>query len=303
MLACINGTKIYYEKVGQGIPIMVMHGGLGFDHTYFQPWLEALANKATLIFFDHRGNGLSDRPDSFDGITHQTWIEDADALREYLGYDRIVLLGHSYGGYLAQDYALRFGQNLLGLVLCSTAPVIDYPDVIMENARKRSTPEQLDTIKRVFSEPIADDETMREDWLTVLPIYFFGSNAMYDPALGTMMDAHTIYSAAAFNHGNFVTLPQFNALPRLGEIQVPTLVITGIDDWVTPVAEGGKRIHDAIPNSQLVVFEETGHWPFIEKKAYFRQVLVDWLDQFVSIPPPCDKNNLKPESNSVTPIY
>ena len=303
MLAHINGTEIYYEKIGKGIPIMVMHGGLGFDHTYFQPWLEALANKATLIFFDHRGNGLSDRPDSFDGITHQTWVEDADALRKYLGYDRIVLMGHSYGGYLAQDYALRFGQNLLGLVLCSTALVIDYQDVILENARKRSTPEQFETIKRVFSQPIADDEKMREDWLTVLPIYFKGSNAMYDPALGTMMDAHTVYNAAAFNHGNFVTLPEFNALPRLGEIQVPTLVITGIDDWVTPVAQGGKRIHDAIPNSQLVVFEQSGHWPFIEEKAYFRQVLTDWLDQFVSIPLPCDQETPKPQSNSVTPIY
>ena len=224
MRACINGTEIYYEKVGKGIPIMLMHGGLGFDHTYFQPWLEALANKATLIFFDHRGNGLSDRPDSFDGITHQTWVEDADALRKYLGYDRIVLMGHSYGGYLAQDYALRFGKHLLGLVLCCTAPVIDYEDVIFENAKKRSTPEQFDTIKRVFSQPIANDEEMRRDWRTVLPIYFYGSNAMYDPALGTMMDAHTVYNAAAFNHGNFVTLPEFNALPRLGEIQVPTLV-------------------------------------------------------------------------------
>ena len=292
MLAHINGTEIYYEKVGKGIPIMVMHGGLGLDHTYFQPWLNALANKATLIFFDHRGNGLSARPDSFDDITHQTWIEDADALREYLGYDRIVLFGHSYGGFLAQDYALRFGKNLLGLVLCCTAPVIDYQDLILKNAKERSTPEQFAIVEKVFSQPIANDEEMREGWRTILPIYFFGSNDLYDPALGTMQDAHMVYSAAASNHGNFVTLPKFNALPRLGEIDVPTLVISGIDDWITPLAQGGKRIHDAIPNSQLVVFDKSGHWPFIEEKAYFRQVLADWLDQLIWIPSPCDQRNL-----------
>ena len=84
---------------------------------------------------------------------------------------------------------------------------------------------------------------------------------------------------------------------------MPTLVISGRDDWVTPPTQGGKRIHDAIPNSQLVIFEQSGHWPFIEEKAYFRQVLTDWLDQFVSIPLPCDKETPKPQSNSVTPIY
>ncbi len=295
MLACINGTEIYYEKVGKGIPIMLMHGGLGLDHTYFQPWLKALANRATLIFFDHRGNGLSARPDSFDDITHQTWIEDADALREYLGYDQIVLLGHSYGGFLAQDYALRFGKHLLGLVLCATAPVVDYPDVILKNAEERATPEQFAAVKEVLSRPMANDEELRRYWRLLLPLYFYGSNALYDPALGTMIDAYTVFSAAASNHGYFVTLPQFNALPRLGEIKVPTLVISGGDDWVTPLAEGGKRIHDAIPNSQLVVFDKSGHWPFIEQKAYFRQVLVDWLDQFVSIPSPCDKKTPQPQ--------
>ncbi len=300
MRACINGAEIYYEKVGKGIPIMLMHGGLGLDHTYFQPWLKALANKATLIFFDHRGNGLSDRPDSFDGITHQTWIEDADALREYLGYDQIVLLGHSYGGFLAQDYALRFGQNLLGLVLCCTAPVFDYPDVIWENAKARATPEQLATIDKLFSRPIADDEEARRYWRLLLPLYFYGSNALYDPALGTMIDAYTVYSAAASNHGNFVTLPEFNALPRLGEINVPTLVISGSDDWVTPLVQGGKCIHDAIPSSQLVVFEKSGHWPFIEEKAYFRQVFTDWLDQLVWIPQESGKETPKPQPHSVT---
>ncbi|MDJ0591563.1 MAG: alpha/beta fold hydrolase [Pleurocapsa sp. MO_226.B13] len=298
MLAHINGTEIYYEKVGQGIPIMLMHGGLGLDHTYFQPWLKALANKATLIFFDHRGNGLSSRPDSFDDITHQTWIEDADALREYLGYDQIVLLGHSYGGFLAQDYALRFGQHLLSLVLCSTAPVVDYMDVILDNAKARATPEQYAAVKEIFSRPMADDAELRRYWRLLLPLYFYGSNAMYDPALGTMIDAYTVYSAAASNQSNLVTLGEFNALPRLGEIKVPTLVISGRDDWITPLAQGGKRIHDAISRSQLVVFEQSGHWPFIEQKAYFRQVLTDWLDQLIWIPQESGKET--PQSHSVT---
>ena len=135
-----------------------------------------------------------------------------------MGYDQIVLLGHSYGGFLAQDYALRFGQNLLGLVLCSTAPVIDYQDLILKNAEERATPEQFAAVKELFSRPMANDEEWRRYWRTILPLYSYRSNALYDPAFGTMQDASTVYSAGALNHSFSVTLPKFNALPRLGEI-------------------------------------------------------------------------------------
>src|SRR4051794_4879294 len=107
MQAEINGTQLFYTTHGQGRPMLVMHGGLGFDHTYFRPWLDPLGEQVTLIYYDQRGQGQSARIESFAGVTHETLVDDADALREHLGYDQIILLGHSYGGFLAQDYALR----------------------------------------------------------------------------------------------------------------------------------------------------------------------------------------------------
>src|SRR5690606_27378862 len=107
----INGTPIYYEVIGQGRPIMVMHGGLGLDHTYLRPWLDPLAEHFQLIFFDFSGNGRSPRA-SFEGVTHETWADEADALREHLGIERMVLMGQSYGGFLAQEYALRHQDKL-----------------------------------------------------------------------------------------------------------------------------------------------------------------------------------------------
>ena len=116
MFANVNGTRLFYETEGDGPPLMFMHGGLGFDHTYFRPWVDPLAEDYTLIFYDHRGNGRSERPASLDDVFHSTWADDGDALREHLEIEKMVLLGHSYGGLLAQHYALRHQDHLRGLI-------------------------------------------------------------------------------------------------------------------------------------------------------------------------------------------
>jgi proline iminopeptidase len=100
-------VDLYVEVVGDGPPLMLMHGGLDLDHTYFGPWLDPLADHSPPIFFDHSGNGCSPRPQGFDGVRRATWADEADALRVKLGHNRIVLLGQSYGGFIAMEYALR----------------------------------------------------------------------------------------------------------------------------------------------------------------------------------------------------
>lgn len=99
----LSDTELFFEPFGQGHPVLIMHGGLGLDHTYFRPWLDKLADVAELIYYDHRANGRSARPSVIEGIGHETWAADADALRAHLGYDRIILLGHSYGGFLHRN--------------------------------------------------------------------------------------------------------------------------------------------------------------------------------------------------------
>src|SRR5437016_4873387 len=122
--AAVNGTELFYALHGDGRPLVTLHGGLGLDHTYFRPWLDALGDAAQLVYYDQRGHGRSQRP-PLDHVGHDTWAADAEELRAHLGHERIVLFGHSYGGYLAQEYALAFGERLAGLILCSTAPAFD----------------------------------------------------------------------------------------------------------------------------------------------------------------------------------
>jgi len=252
--------------------MLMMHGGLGLDHTYFLPWFDPLCAHMELIYYDHRGNGRSERPQSMAGISHDTWIADADALRAQLGYDRVILFAHSYGGGLALEYALKYGDHLAGLVLCCTAPAFDYVDVILENAKARGTAEQLEALDAVLSGTITEDAEWQKMWMTYLPLYF----KKYDPAVGAAMDKQMVYSVAAQNHANAHCLPSFNTLDDLSKITTPTLVISGREDWITPPAQAGERIHARLPNSESVVFEESGHFPFIEETGPFMKLIADW---------------------------
>lgn len=273
MYARVNDTCLYCAVRGQGVPMMMMHGGPGLDHSYFLPWFDALCSHMELVYYDHRGNGLSERPDSLAGISHDTWVEDADALRAHLGHDRIILFGHSYGGALALEYALKHGDRLAGLVLCCTAPTFDYLDVVLQNARAKGTPKQLSALKTVLSGTLREDAEWRKMWMTYLPLYF----KRYDPAVGAAMDRKMTYSVAAQNHANAHCLPSFNTVDRLGRIETPTLVISGREDWITPHAQAGGRIQAGLPHAEAVVFGESGHFPFIEETGPFMQLISDWV--------------------------
>ena len=205
MIATINGTEIFYEVVGQGRPIMLMHGGLGLDHTYFRPWLDPLSNEFQLNYFDFSGHGRSPRPEGFDGVTHTTWVDEADGLREHLGFERIVLFGHSYGGFLAMEYALRHPERLDGLILSCTGPALDHAESAIANARARGTEEQVTTLLNGLSGPLPSDREFYLFWKAILPLYF----KRFDPAIGAKVLAEDArYSVAGFNHAFGVCIPK-----------------------------------------------------------------------------------------------
>ena len=272
MQAHIHTYTVYYTTIGQGRPMLLMHGGSGLDHTYFRPWLDPLSDQLQLVYYDQFGQGRSTRPHSYEDISMASWAEEADALRAHLGLERIILFGHSYGGFIAQEYALRHGEHLAGLILCDTAPALDYPDVIMANAQQRGTPEQVQAVIAGLSAPVADDASWQHLWVTILPLYF----KTYDPNVAAALDEATHYSARAFNQGMGKVLPSFNTLHRLKEITVPTLVLAGRDDWITPPAQGAGRLHVGLPNSKLIIFEESGHFPFIEENDKFVTTVREW---------------------------
>jgi proline iminopeptidase len=275
MHVAVRGTQLFYCVHGGGHPMLVMHGGLGWDHTYLRAGLRPLEDRVEVIYFDHRGNGRSERPESWEGITHDSWVEDAEALREHLGYERILLFGHSYGGFLAQEYVLRYPERVAGLILACTAPAMDFAGVIVGNAQARGTPEQVQAVLQSFSAPVPDDGTMARMMAEIFPLYFHGEDQ------GAALFAEVRYSAAAFNHAFGRCAPSFNTLERLGEIRAPTLILAGRHDWIMPPGPGAERLYRGIPGSELVVFEQSGHFPWHEEPERFADTVNGWLTRSV----------------------
>lgn len=273
MYARVNDTDIFYETVGEGKPLLLMHGGLGFDHTYFRPSHDRLAERGyKVIFYDHRGNGRSERPKDWSGITHETWADDADALREYFGYDKITLLGQSYGGVLAQEYALRHQEHLDGLILSCTLPAMDYPEVIEANARKLGTDEEVEEFLGALANPSDDDDEVRALFAKYIKWYYH----KWDEEAVAASIAKTHFSGPAFHHAFTQCMPTYNVVERLHEISVPTLVIAGRHDWIAP-PEQAERMASRIPGAELFIFEDSGHMPQDEEPEAYQKVVGGWL--------------------------
>ena len=271
MIVQIEGTELFVKRHGSGLPVLTFHGP-GFDHTMLRSWLDPLATTRDLIYFDQRGCGRSRRED-LSQVTDATWAADADALRESLGLEQVIAFGHSYGGCLAQEYALRYPHRVRGLILCSTAPAFDYPEAMMANAQARGTAEQFEALQKAFSVPIASDAELGRVWRRILPVYFHAYSPVAAEALGRELQ----FSAAALNRVLFALLPRFNTVDRLSEIHVPTLVLCGVSDWITPPDHAAQRFADRIRGSSLVLFHQSGHHPYVEEPERFLTAVDAWL--------------------------
>src|SRR5690349_1773760 len=115
-----NGVMLYYLTFGRGEPLLILHGGPGASHDYFLPYLLPLARHHRLVFIDERGSGRSQPLENLSGYTIENMVEDVETVRQALNLGKISLLGHSYGGALAQAYALKYQRNLDHLILAST---------------------------------------------------------------------------------------------------------------------------------------------------------------------------------------
>ncbi len=274
----VGGKNVCYEEVGEGRPFVWVHGGLGHDHTYFLPFVEPLASRARLILVDLAGNGHSDPPDDWDAVTDvSVWVDQLDGLREELGLSRWTMLGHSFGGFVVQTYALQHQDALDALVVCTSSGRVDHLDASVAAAQRLATPEQFHVLTTELFEHMESDEHYARVWGEVFPVYFCNP----DEQAMAEVDARMTYRAAPFNAAVRV-LPTVDVLDRLPELRVPTLVIGATQDWTFPPEHGPRKIAAAVPGSTYVEIDQCGHYPFIEQTEEFNAIVAAFLD---TLPP------------------
>jgi proline-specific peptidase len=270
----VNGARLYVETHGaEDAPaLVILHGGPGVGDCRDQVRdYGSLADEYRLVFYDARGSGRSaDAPP----YTHEQWVADTDELTRQLGIERFALLGHSYGGIVAQEYALVHPDRLARLILVDTSPSTVENEETIARALGAGLPGIEESwLRKLFEGRLDSDAEMKEMWELLLPLYFDGP---FDPALPQQMADDTYYHYATHNYAFSVNNPAYDVRDRLGGVDVPTLAICGGNDWITPLVKS-EEIVSLLPDSRLEVFEHSGHMPMIEESEKFLTVLRAFL--------------------------
>ena len=267
-LAALDGVDLHYTELGSGRPCLALHGGLGLDHNAFLPWLAPLGEDLRLILYDHRGNGRSGRPPR-ETLTLPQLCDDAEALRRQLGLGPALLLGHSCGGFIALEYALRHPRSVSGLILVGSAARYDpaSPDLARRLAARGLAP----ALERLVASPADDHDSMRR--------YLNEARALYypalDPAEARAAIDRIVLDKPAWLRGMEI-LAGWDIGARLGEIRVPTLILHGADDAIFP-ADEAERLRRGIPGAECRILEGCGHFPFADRPQAFLAAVRDWL--------------------------
>ena len=192
-----NGVELFYRLEGQGDPALVMHGGLGADHTVFvnSPF-NKLANQLKLIYYDHRCNGRSACPD-IETMSHDNLAGDAEGLREVLGLGEITVIGHSYGGITGLEYALRYQSNLRRLILITTAPSFETLKEARTVAMKRA-PELMPIVNKALSAEVDTDAEFQQILTDLAPLYCYNYKQFANKLSEATKDI--VPKAQAFRH-------------------------------------------------------------------------------------------------------
>lgn len=280
------GYQTYYRIVGESRdgknPLVLLHGGPGSTHNYFE-LLDALAEEGrALIMYDQLGCGRSATGSHPELWNMETWKGELEALRQYLGLDRIHLLGQSFGGMLALAYVCdEHPKGVESLILSSTLPSSAL--WAREQHRMiRLMPERMQEAIRTAEETgnygtseyeEANREFMRRH---CAPDVTPDSPECVRREKGEGREAYmTAWGPNEFTPlGN---LKDFEYRDQLGEIQIPSLIISGVNDLCTPLV--AKAMYDAIPDARWELFENSRHMPFLEENGKYLRVVSAWMEE------------------------
>jgi len=281
-----RGFQTWYRIVGEGdgagkLPVLLLHGGPGGTHDYLEPLEQLIATGRRAIFYDQLGCGQSDLPDDPSLFTVDLFVDEVSAVRGALELDRVHLFGNSWGGMLAMEYALTQPAGLASLALASAPASI--PQWIEETAKLRAE------LPRDVQETLSRHE---EAGTTASPEYEEACMVFYKRHVCRadewpecvrrsfeFIERHGLVYRTMNGPSEFHvtgTLKTWSVIHRLGDIRVPTLVVTGEYDEATPAIN--RTVSKGIPGAESVIYPNASHMAHVEDTDGY----VRLLDRFFS---------------------
>jgi proline iminopeptidase len=280
----VGASRLFVRDLGSGHPVIVLHGGPDFDHAYLVPELDGLAEQYRLVCYDQRGRGRSWSGEGPESVTIDSEVEDLDRVRARTGSTTVALLGHSWGGLLAMEYAIRHPDRVSHLILMNTAPA-SHRDMLALRREwtSRRGPEQSERITELASDPAHLSGDIEAD-----AAYYrihFGSTIRRRDQLDEVVrrlrlgfTPEGIVAARAIEGALYAqtwSAEDYDLIPELRTLRIPTLVIRGEDEFI-PI-EGVRRIADAIAGSRFVEISGSGHFAYLEQPTLVCSTIADFL--------------------------
>jgi proline iminopeptidase len=263
-----DGISLNVEEVGDGFPVIVLHGGPGLDHSGFRPYLDPLGDEFRLLYVDERGQGRSERVDPAT-LSLDVFARDVDLLAEALGLERFALLGHSFGAIITTRHAVEIGTAAAYVISgggdSSAALEVDV-DASLEAMGEAGVP-----IKASWEQEktVATEEELKALLRVQMPFHFAG-----DPPPGYAED--TVGTPEVLRHFANIGYGDFDYVPELHRVTKPTLVIVGEQDRTT-TPRAARVLQEGIAGSSLVVLPGVGHMSFVETPEPYIDAVTTFL--------------------------
>jgi len=270
----INGTNLYFSAKGKGDYLLVIHGGPGFNHSYFKPHLKPLESTFKVVYYDQRACGKSSIPAS-DSISLKFLVDDIEAIRKVLKTEKINILAHSWGVTLAVRYAMKYPGRIHKMILSD--PVMlsrEYDQEAAALVQKNSTRE--DSVARV--KILSDGNLDTKDYEDLFLLSFKPS--AFNKANVAKINLNLPDNFGAASNTLFTSLmkdPSMNTnlYDSLSSLTFPVKVIHGQAD-VIPLSSI-ERLKKELPNVKIDVFKQSGHFPFVEEPVLYNDRVTAFL--------------------------
>jgi len=285
----ILGKKIWYESAGTGPPLLLI-AGAGGSHDYFHPYFDQLSHSFRVIYYDGFGRGNSERAKSPSEYSFQHDLDEIEALRQTLHLGKIIVYGHSYGGFVAQGYALKYPDSVSKLIVSNIFTcAADYQaSEDHDNEQTREFfPELWQRIVELRSRGLLSNapeiqQASAEFFVPTLELLYF-YNPQSAQLLVPLFNEHNFNAEEWYTmvgpDGDFTVggdIGKLDFRPQLSSIKVPFLVIAGRRDGVV-LPRLSTQFKKYAPQAKFVMFEHSGHYPFIEENQQFIKTMEDFL--------------------------
>jgi len=280
----VPGASLYVRERGEGLPVVVLHGGPDFDHRYLLPDLDRLAAVLRLVYYDQRGRGLSAAGVRAEDVSMRSEMDDLDALRRRLGVETLALLGHSWGAVLAIEYAVRHPEHVSHLVLMNPAPVSKEEFDLMVRLRRQSATRdvaELDAIAATAAYVQGDPDTVAA-YYRVHFRHALARPADLDRVIASLRATFTpegILLGRAIEDRLIEETwlaDRYDPLAQLATAEIPVLVIAGDHD-IVPMGVV-EHMASRIRGARLVTLENCGHFAYLECPQATQAAIAAFLD-------------------------